>query len=314
MWAFEIILSFVNFAAIYVVFGKLHYPDSKWKKIVSVVIMLLDYPIRVVIFLLGLDIWINVAIELPLCLALAYLCRREGDLVRPIISAFYAFTMFMLIIVAFGSFSLLWFGPLAEYGDYSLPMWIGEAVELSFCVIWACFYRYVARKMASNAPAVFSLLIILMPVIAIVIVATIGRGIGNMLQFNSNSWQTAVDSGTFLYVGLFSILIIVINMCTFYFYVRLSISNESLRLAQELAHTPPLWTAEQGLSATFIEKYQLTEREQQVVNILLLGKSDKDIAIELDIAVGTVQSHLKHVYRKTEMAGRFALASLVRGE
>jgi DNA-binding CsgD family transcriptional regulator len=46
---------------------------------------------------------------------------------------------------------------------------------------------------------------------------------------------------------------------------------------------------------------------------MLLGKTDKEIAVRLNIAVNTVQAHLKRIYRKTGAAGRFALSALVRG-
>jgi DNA-binding CsgD family transcriptional regulator len=46
---------------------------------------------------------------------------------------------------------------------------------------------------------------------------------------------------------------------------------------------------------------------------MVQGKTDKEIASKLDIAVNTVQVHLKRIYRKTGAAGRFALSALVRG-
>jgi DNA-binding CsgD family transcriptional regulator len=102
-------------------------------------------------------------------------------------------------------------------------------------------------------------------------------------------------------------------MCVFYLYIKLSVAHEALILAQELAHTPPVWTLEDGLSAAFIEKYEITPREREVVETMLNGKTDKEIAISLNIAVNTVQAHLKRIYRKTGAAGRFALSALVRG-
>jgi DNA-binding CsgD family transcriptional regulator len=118
----------------------------------------------------------------------------------------------------------------------------------------------------------------------------------------------------FLYGGLFGTLIVVLNMCIFYLYIKLSVAHEALLFAKNLAHTPPVWTTEQGLSPAFIEKYEITPREREVVEAMLLGKTDKEIAVKLNIAVNTVQAHLKRIYKKTGAAGRFALSSLVRGE
>jgi DNA-binding CsgD family transcriptional regulator len=45
---------------------------------------------------------------------------------------------------------------------------------------------------------------------------------------------------------------------------------------------------------------------------MLQGKTDKEISGTLNIAVNTVQVHLKRIYRKTGAAGRFALSALIR--
>jgi DNA-binding CsgD family transcriptional regulator len=50
-----------------------------------------------------------------------------------------------------------------------------------------------------------------------------------------------------------------------------------------------------------------------VIEVLVQGKSNKEIAVKLDMALNTVQFHLKRIYRKTGTAGRFPLSALVRG-
>ena len=108
-------------------------------------------------------------------------------------------------------------------------------------------------------------------------------------------------------------MIAVLNTCVFYLYTKLSIAHEALIFSRNLAQNPPALTQEQGLSAAFIEKYEITPRECEVIEAVLQGKTDKEISVKLNIAVNTVQVHLKRVYRKTGAAGRFALSALVRG-
>ena len=43
---------------------------------------------------------------------------------------------------------------------------------------------------------------------------------------------------------------------------------------------------------------QFSEREKEVVELLLQAKSNKQIALALGISVSTVEYHLKNVYRK----------------
>jgi DNA-binding NarL/FixJ family response regulator len=52
----------------------------------------------------------------------------------------------------------------------------------------------------------------------------------------------------------------------------------------------------------------LTGRELQVVELVERGLSNKGIASELGIRVGTVKIHLRHIFEKTGIHGRYGLA------
>lgn len=52
----------------------------------------------------------------------------------------------------------------------------------------------------------------------------------------------------------------------------------------------------------------LTAREQQVVELVEQGLKNKEIAREMGIQPGTVKIHLKHIFEKTGVRGRFGLA------
>ncbi|MGC4048769.1 MAG: response regulator transcription factor [Paludibaculum sp.] len=53
---------------------------------------------------------------------------------------------------------------------------------------------------------------------------------------------------------------------------------------------------------------ELTQREQQVLGLVEQGMKNKEIAIELGIRPGTVKIHLKHIFEKTGVHGRYGLA------
>lgn len=53
---------------------------------------------------------------------------------------------------------------------------------------------------------------------------------------------------------------------------------------------------------------ELTAREQQVLELVEQGCKNKEIAVELGIRPGTVKIHLKHIFEKTGVRGRFGLA------
>lgn len=59
------------------------------------------------------------------------------------------------------------------------------------------------------------------------------------------------------------------------------------------------------------EKYhrsELTPREQQVMELVEQGYKNKEIARQLGIRPGTVKIHLKHIFEKTGVRGRYGLA------
>ncbi|MEP6537386.1 MAG: response regulator transcription factor, partial [Bryobacteraceae bacterium] len=53
---------------------------------------------------------------------------------------------------------------------------------------------------------------------------------------------------------------------------------------------------------------ELTPREQQVMELVEQGLKNKDIGRELGIRPGTVKIHLKHIFEKTGVRGRYGLA------
>jgi len=52
----------------------------------------------------------------------------------------------------------------------------------------------------------------------------------------------------------------------------------------------------------------LTPREHQVMELVEQGFKNREIAQELGIRPGTVKIHLKHIFEKTGVRGRYGLA------
>jgi DNA-binding NarL/FixJ family response regulator len=96
----------------------------------------------------------------------------------------------------------------------------------------------------------------------------------------------------------------------FCFLKNLISGNKASSQKNDLNKTSSAYSLESGLSPEFIQKYGLSNRQAEVTEALLKGKSDKEIAALLDIALNTVQVHLKAIYRKTGTRGRYALMAL----
>jgi DNA-binding CsgD family transcriptional regulator len=278
--------------------------------------MALQYPFcRILFFTSGGNFAVSVAGDTVLFLTLAFICEAEsapgvsctdshagGDLLRPLISALYFDTMLQLINYVLSCYMYAFAGELPP--SFSVWSYFWKTIEGTIILFWTLFYYRIARNMTAKAPISFSLLTIFTPLAGLAIVAA-----------SVNTGRRLITSGEniFLCGGLFGTLIAALNMCVFYLYTKLSVAHEALIFAQGLSPSPPVWTLEQGLSPAFIKKYEITPREREVVEAMVRGKTDKEIAVCLDIAVNTVQVHLKRIYRKTGAAGRFALSALVRG-
>ena len=69
---------------------------------------------------------------------------------------------------------------------------------------------------------------------------------------------------------------------------------------------------QEGTVDRVIAAVKLTEREQDVVNLLAKGRSNIEISHKLKIAVFTVKSHIRNILDKLALHTRLELASFVR--
>jgi len=60
--------------------------------------------------------------------------------------------------------------------------------------------------------------------------------------------------------------------------------------------------------------YELTRREASVVQLLLRGMTNDEIAVELDLSTYTVKDHLKSIFRKIGTRSRAELAARIFAE
>lgn len=66
------------------------------------------------------------------------------------------------------------------------------------------------------------------------------------------------------------------------------------------------------ISAEFLSKYGITERERELILKVMQGKSNADIAHELFISLPTVKTHLHNIYQKLGVDSRYDLLAKVR--
>ena len=74
----------------------------------------------------------------------------------------------------------------------------------------------------------------------------------------------------------------------------------------------PSYFSNGELTSTFVDRFQITDRERQIVTFLLDGKANKEIADALFISPRTVENHLSNIYQKTTVKTRLQLINLIR--
>ncbi|TLY24524.1 MAG: response regulator transcription factor [Nitrospirae bacterium] len=63
-------------------------------------------------------------------------------------------------------------------------------------------------------------------------------------------------------------------------------------------------TAALALPAANFSELNLTQREQEIVDLLVLGKSNKEMADQLCLSGDTIKAHLQHIFRKVGVSSR----------
>jgi len=84
------------------------------------------------------------------------------------------------------------------------------------------------------------------------------------------------------------------------------------RVEQALAQSARIVNAQQGSDALQRRLQELTERERDVMRLVVDGLPNKRIADQLDISVRTVEVHRARVFDKMEVKSAVELANLLR--
>ncbi len=66
------------------------------------------------------------------------------------------------------------------------------------------------------------------------------------------------------------------------------------------------------VSSAFINKYGISRREKEIIELLLNGMSYKEIMSHLEISMPTVKTHVSNIYNKTNTSSKMKLAQLLK--
>lgn len=76
----------------------------------------------------------------------------------------------------------------------------------------------------------------------------------------------------------------------------------------------PAYYEEDRLTKYFIEKYAITNKETEIIELILNGLTYKQIAEKLFISPKTVDNHVQSIYKKLNVTSKIQLSNLIRSK
>jgi DNA-binding CsgD family transcriptional regulator len=294
----EITRAIVCILAWWVLFYRLHRPEALWRRVTLLIAMPTAYAFWI---FMPMSVAANAISWAAITVVFAFIC---GDLRRSLFTAFFYIGMEMSIDCTRSALIALLFNDFfpshspAQYLQYNLQYLV---------VLGAAFYFYTVMMRYRGKPKVSSWLFCILPPLILWAVLT---------YFAHVATPLLEEQGINIYgpVFCFGLSSILLNMGILYLYIRQTIIIDAQHLTMEVSGAQPIWTPERGLSAKFCERYSLTDREKDIVEVMMQGKSNKEIADTVLISLRTVGNYLQNVYKKTGVPNRFALYSLIKGD
>jgi DNA-binding CsgD family transcriptional regulator len=298
----ELVLTGMQFFSLWLIFYQLFRPESKGKRIALLSVMVLWRSLHIIAFMFfTFSTPVKIILQALMFLSLVFL--SEGKKQNRFISAIYLWNIGLLINTAFSCVFTGITGNLTSENMQSL--YFEMIITQLAMLLWSAFYYVIMRSISNDALNRVALRFWLIALITPFLGAAALFAVINPLKI-----QLEAGFNNFLFCGIFGLVLLILNLSIFYLYIKLICEHHSPLLAGELAKTPPLYTVSSGLSAAFIEKYNLSKRQIEITEALLQGKTNKDIAVQCNIEVNTVQVHLQNIYKKTGAPGRYAIMSL----
>ncbi len=94
---------------------------------------------------------------------------------------------------------------------------------------------------------------------------------------------------------------------------QLKLINAQLQKKKKTVMSPSQVKINEKTCSSLLTKYDLTPREQDVLNLICEGKTNDEIARSLFISKNTVKSHIRHIYEKLDVKNRSEIFKKISG-
>ena len=96
-------------------------------------------------------------------------------------------------------------------------------------------------------------------------------------------------------------------------FVSPEVDRPPAETAGEALPAGPPWNLEERIDE-IRDRYHLTPREREFVELIYRGKSNKEIADMLFLSESTVKTHIYNIFRKMEVKSRVSVICIINGE
>lgn len=252
---------------------------------------------RMVLSLLGLSDSTHTllqSIELTFNVAEIYFLGRITYMLfqKPISSAFYIWLCIIIIITGLIS-------PLSA----DLALWDFIAYNISIVIIGTIYWDTYARESdAAQHKDAYQYRYLMLSVV-IIGISVLAYCVTNLSLFQKFPSQIFME----FYRLLLSLIISgwFLHFCGQALFAPAPIDTSPISSTQ----TPEAPRTFSQLDS-FRTQYELTEREAEILQLILIGKSNQEISEALFITVGTVKAHVHSIFSKLDISRRSQLMSL----
>jgi len=142
-------------------------------------------------------------------------------------------------------------------------------------------------------------------------------------KLDNKNEKKLIESFVLLYLGRYSILIIYFPLSKFFLYIfflfQLIFANivpiiwikyYFIKYFNKLNVTKKITSVVEDIC----KKHGLSNRQQQILELLLEGKSNREIEESLFISYHTVKNHVYNIFKKLGIKNRFELINLISNQ
>ncbi|MDD3457520.1 helix-turn-helix transcriptional regulator [Sphaerochaeta sp.] len=223
-------------------------------------------------------------------------------------------TILLVITIVRYVFTILMFHRIPLFLDSIITGQITEFSAKASKVIGFTTFLLVIFLVMIGSPAVG-------PYVSAALNALVGTGfLYTLMQIKGQKTFSATRMRSFLVISsiaylLFSLYTIIFSIANTRhqpafdatvtaLYIIAWCINDAMVYLRELSS---LGTRDSNPIATFQKQYKLSEREQQIVRLLVDGKSYKEIAYELSLSPRTVETHVYRIFKKCSVSTKLEL-------